>query len=124
MVASPQSQNRTPSKKTGQSSAKAVSALIAPNTAPEKFLTDLLDTQCRLAKAETGVILRPGKAGQPDILAAYPLPGNNGNGLGWVAKAEKPFRKVMRSGKTAVVRQSGESEDATESRRFLLVVPL
>ena len=96
----------------------------APGEQPGAFLSQLLAAQCRNAKAESAVILRPGQAGRPEVLAAHPLPDNNGAALHWLSKAEKPFRKVMETGKTVVVRQGRPSEEESAPQHYLMVVPI
>ena len=96
----------------------------APREQPGAFLSQLLADQCRQAKADSAVILRQGPAKQPEILAAHPFPGNNGAGLHWVSKAEKPFRKVMATGRTVVVRQGRPADAEGRLQRYLMVVPI
>ena len=96
----------------------------APQRQPGAFLNQLLAAQCRQAKADSAVILRPGPAGRPEILAAHPFPGYNGTAYHWVSKAEKPFRKVMESGRTVVVRQGRPSDGESRVQRYLMVIPI
>lgn len=91
---------------------------------PGTFLTDLLATQCRRAKAEAAVILRPGANGQPEVLAAHPSPRNNGHGLYWIAKARKPFQKMLATGRTLIVRLGGPSDEATDLQQYLMLIPI
>ena len=102
----------------------SMSPPAASQAQPGAFLTQLLASQCRQAKADSAVILRPGPAGQPEILAAHPLPDNNGNTLHWVSSAEKPFLKVMKTGRTVVVRQGRATYEESRRQPYLMVVPI
>ena len=114
-------ENRASSGKTSEKDPHQVQQAEGP---PGNFLTQLLADQCRLAKAEAGAIIRSGSGGQPEILSAYPQPGKNGARLSWISRAEKPFRKVMLSAKTVVMREGPESENVTGPQSYLIVVPI
>ncbi|MDJ0784485.1 MAG: HlyD family efflux transporter periplasmic adaptor subunit [Desulfosarcinaceae bacterium] len=107
-----------------QVNAAAAPGDAAESGAPGTFLADLLATQCQKSKAAAAVLLRPGATGQPEVLAAYPLPGTNGNGLQWVAKAKQAFPKVLATRRTVLVRQDGPPVAATDPQNYLMLVPI
>jgi len=117
-----ESQERIPTQNPDQ--AGSASQPASPQEQPGTFLNRLLADQCRQAKADSAVILRPGPDGRPELLAAHPFPGNNGSALNWVSKAEKPFQKVMATGRTVVVRQGRSSDDESRAQGYLMVVPI
>jgi multidrug resistance efflux pump len=94
------------------------------NRSTEHLLNELLASQCKRTKAEAAALLRAGEKGQPEILAAHPLPDNNGSSLSWITKAVKPFHKVLDSGKSVLLRDVQSSGDNNDSQRFLSVIPI
>ncbi len=108
----------------GPFNAKALSELFSYDGPPDRFLSELLSTQCHLAKCDAGVVLRLGEANRIEALAAYPTPNNNGNSLKWISKAEKPFRRVMKSGQTVIVKENSASEGSDKYQNYLVVIPI
>ncbi|MGD2011344.1 MAG: HlyD family efflux transporter periplasmic adaptor subunit [Desulfobacterales bacterium] len=104
-------------------SSKAYAELFEYQGPPDRFLAELLSTQCRQVKAEAGVVVRAGKADRLEVLAVYPDSSANGGSLEWIAKAEKPFRRVMKSGETAIAPEDPASKGDGQSRRYLMAIP-
>ena len=111
-------------KTNGFSSAKTIAHLLALEETPGRFLDALLAAQCRQTRADAAAILRSGPAERSEVLAAYPPPVNHGRLPEWIGKAEKPFRKVISSGKTVIVRQDAASTGDDQSQRYLMVIPI
>ena len=68
--------------------------------------------------------MRLGEANRIEALAAYPNPDTNGNSLKWIAKAEKSFRRVMKSGETVIAQEKSTSQEGNKSRNYLVVIPI
>ena len=105
-------------------SSKAFAELFEFRGPPDRFLAELLSTQCRQVNAEAAAVVRPGEADRLEVLAAYPGPGANGGSLEWIATAEKPFRKVMVSGETAILPEAPASKGESKSQRYLMAIPI
>lgn len=103
---------------------KEIAELFKRGGPPDQFLADLLAIQCRAAKADAAVVMRPGEKGRLEILAAYPTPVTNGACMDWVARAEKPFRKVMASGESVIVHEAPASEGSLKPQRYLIIIPV
>ena len=111
-------------KTDGSSSAKAIAEVLAAEETPGRFLNALLAAQCQQAKADAAAILRSDSAGRSEVLAAYPINGNNGRLPEWIGKADKPFRRVIKSGQTVTVREDGSSTGDDDVKRYLMVIPI
>ncbi|WP_372682338.1 GAF domain-containing protein, partial [Desulfosarcina sp.] len=103
---------------------KAIAEWLALQETPGGFLGALLAAQCRQTHADAAAILRSGPADRPEVLAAYPPPRNHGSLPEWIGKAEKPFRKAIKSGRTVTVRQDAASAGDGQSQRYLMVIPI
>ena len=108
----------------GISGGTVISERHALERAPGRFFNTLLAAQCRQTQADSAAILRPGPADQSEILAAYPPPVEPNRLPEWIGKANKSFRKVIKSGRTVTVRLNGASTDNGQSQRYLMVVPI
>ena len=108
----------------GSSSAKAIADVLSAEETPGRFLNVLLAAQCRQTKADAAAILRSNPAGSSEVLAVYPQNGNNGRLAEWIGKADKPFRKVIKSGQTVTVREDAASTGDGDAKRYLMVIPI
>ena len=106
------------------SGVKAIAEWLALQETPGGFLDALLASQCRQTHADAAAILRSGPADRSEVLAAYPPPRNPGSLPEWIGKADKPFRKAIKSGRTVTVRQDAASTGDGRSQRYLMVIPI
>ena len=106
------------------SGVKAIAEWLALQETPGGFLDALLAAQCRQTHADAAAILRSGPADRSEVLAAYPPPLNPGSLPEWIGKADKPFRKAIKSGRTVTVRQDAASTGDGQSKRYLMVIPI
>jgi multidrug resistance efflux pump len=103
--------------------AKAMAELLERDDPSDRFLDELLATQCRLAKADAGAILRLADAAKIEILAAFPRP--NGNGaLAWTNKADKSLPKALQEGKSVIVQEPADSQIEGTPRHYQILIPL
>jgi biotin carboxyl carrier protein len=102
---------------------KIISDLLSADVSPEKFLTELLVAQCRRADADAGVILREGRDNRTEVLAAYSGNGDPAAAPAWIGRAEKPFRKVIESAESVVVREGPASNGNGKAPGYLVVIP-
>ena len=102
---------------------QAIAALFGRDIPPERFLAELLATQCRLVCADAAVFLRAGEADRLEVLAACPPP-NTPGALDWVGKAEKPFRQSMREGRNVVVPEENAPAAGIQTGCHLVVLPI
>ena len=124
MAGSPEGRPADDPRPIASFSSKAFADLFTFDGPPDRFLGELLSTQCRQVEAEAGVVVRAGEADRLEVLAAYPDPNANGGSLDWIGKAEKPFRSVMKSGETAILPEDPASKGDRKSRRYLMAIPV
>jgi multidrug resistance efflux pump len=98
--------------------------LLSMDVPPQDFLAELLVVQCRHANADAGVILRVGKDNRTEVLAAYSETGGNGTAPTWLAKAEKPFREVLKRVEPIITREGSGSGDDGKPRWYIVVLPI
>ena len=103
---------------------RAIAERLALQETPGRFLEALLAVQCRQARADAAAILRSGPADRSEVLAAYPPPVDNGRLPEWIGRADKHFRKAIKSGRTVSVRQDAASTGDGQSQRYLMVIPI
>lgn len=103
--------------------AKVLADLFTRSAPAEQFLDELLATQCRLAQADAGVILRPAETGELEILAAFPQRDNR-TPFAWLRMVEKPVRKVLQKGKSVLVREDTPSPPRKAPRYYQIIVPI
>lgn len=108
----------------GVCSAKALAELFGRDDPSERFLDELLATQCRLAKADAGAILRPAAPAGLEVLAAFPRHDTHNGDLAWIGMAEKSIHKVMQTGKTVMVREASEPPDNGAPRCYQIIIPI
>ncbi|BBO69406.1 hypothetical protein DSCA_33360 [Desulfosarcina alkanivorans] len=84
----------------------------------------MLATQCRNARADAAVVVRPGQKNRLEILAAYPGPVASKPALDWVARAHEPFHRVMADGKSVLVPEMPAPGGSTEPLGTVLGVPI
>lgn len=108
----------------GVCSAKAMAELLGRDDPSERFLGELLATQCRLTKADAGAILRPATPAGLEVLAVFPRPDTNKGALAWIGMAEKSVHKVMQTGKTVIVKEASEPSDSGAPRRYQIIIPI
>ncbi len=101
----------------------ALAALFARDMPPERFLAELLSTQCRLSGAKTAVVLRAGETEGLEVLATCP-PLQAAGSLNWVRKAEKAFRRSMRQGRSVVALEGDAASGGSPSPYHLIVIPI
>ena len=106
------------------SGVKAIAEWLVLQETPGGFLDALLAAQCRQTHAEAAAIMRSGQADRSEVLASYPPPANHGSLPEWIGKADKPFRKAIKSGRTVTVRQGAASTGDGQSQRYLMVIPI
>lgn len=124
MVQSPEGISAADRRLEGVCSAKAMAELLGRDDPSERFLDELLATQCRLAKADAGAILRPAAPAGLEILAAFPRPDSNNGALAWIGMAEKSLHKVMQKGKTVIVQEASETSGNGAPRRYQIIIPI
>ena len=105
-------------------STKTVADLLAMDGPPQQFLAELLDTQCQQAQADAAVLLRIGPSGQSEVLATHPRPETDRDALSWIRQIERPFRKVMLSAETVIVKEAASSSQNDHFQRYLMVIPI
>ncbi len=103
---------------------KEITELFKRGGPPDQVLTELLATQCRTAKSDAAVVMRAGEEGQLKILAVYPAPPVNGAPMAWVARAEKPIRKVMSTGESVIFQEATASKRGAGPKRYLIIIPI
>ncbi len=102
---------------------QALAALLARDIPPERFLAELLATQCRQSGAQAAVILRAGEADNLEVLAAYP-PLETAGALDWVARAEKPFRRSMHQGRSLVAAEDDATTAGGPTPYHFVIIPI
>ncbi len=103
--------------------AKTMADQPAREAPSERFLDELLASQCRMAKAEAGAILRLARAEQIEILAAFPHPTGNGD-LAWTQKAGKSLPKALQAGKSVIVQEPASARKEGTPRFYQILIPL
>jgi len=92
---------------------------------PQDFLANLLAVQCWIGAAEAGAILRPGTAGGPELLAAYPTVPAGSAPPEWLARAAEFFAEAAAAGATAVKPIHSPAElYGQAARRNVVLIPL
>jgi multidrug resistance efflux pump len=108
----------------GFSGVTGIANWLALQETPGGFLAALLAVQCQQTHADAAAILRSGPADRSEVLATYPPPRDHGRLPEWIGKAEKPFRKAIKSGRTVTVRLDAASTGGGQSQRYLMVLPI
>lgn len=103
---------------------KAIADLFNRIGPVDQFLAQLLATQCRAVNADAAVVLRIGEGDRLSLLAAHPPPVPNGNSLDWVARIERPSRKVMASGASLIIEQEVAAKGSGEPSCYLIIIPI
>ena len=92
---------------------------------PEEFLVNLLATQCRLADATGGAILRPGADKAADVLALYPPLSQGATPPVWLAQAVESATRIGSAETTVVKSLRGPDElYGQPARQHLVMLPL
>ena len=107
-----------------QTAGNNISELLEFEGPPAHFLARLLLTQCQLAEAPYGVIIRLAASDRLETLAAYPGPEADSGFLQWVSRVEKSIRRTMKSGEAMVARDDSLSEAGTQSQRYSVILPM
>jgi multidrug resistance efflux pump len=107
-----------------RSLAEEMGALLALEAEPDRFLAEMLKTQCRLAEADGGVVIRLGKKSGLEFLAVYPQPKIKGVGAKWIATAAKLAREAIDSGKTVIKPEFPEDAPKNRPQRQIIVIPI
>ena len=103
--------------------AKTMADQLARDEPSDRFLDELLATQCRMAKAVAGAILRLAEADKIDILAAFPQPTGNSD-LAWTHKAGKSLPKALQESKSVIVQEPAISQNEDTPRLYQILIPL
>ncbi|NIA06444.1 MAG: HlyD family efflux transporter periplasmic adaptor subunit [Actinobacteria bacterium] len=107
------------------SPAEMVDRLSRFDGRPEEFLVNLLETQCRLADATGGAILRPGANKAAEVLALYPPPSQGATPPVWLAQAVESAGKAMPTNATVVKPLHSPDElYGQPAQQYLLMIPL
>ena len=104
-------------------SAKAKADQLKRDDPSERFLDELLATQCRMAKAEAGAVLRFAEGAKIEILAAFPQPRGNGD-LAWTHKAGKSLPKALQEGKSVIVQEPTMARKKDTPQLYQILIPL
>ena len=88
------------------------------------YLAKLVSTLCRLAGAESGVIIRLAQPQGLEMIAAFPDPDANGSLLDWIGTVEKQIRKALESGETVFGREKQLPTTDGQSRLYSVVIPI
>jgi len=107
-----------------RSLAEELSALLALGAESDRFLAEMLKTQCRLADADGGVVIRLGKKSELQFLAVHPQPKIKGVGAKWIATAAKHARAAIDSGKTVTKPELPEDAPKNRPQRQVIVIPV
>jgi hypothetical protein len=92
---------------------------------PQEFLANLLAVQCQIGAAEAGAILRPGAAGAPELLAAFPGVPPGATPPVWLARAAELFAETAAAGATAIKPiHSPDELYGQVTRRNIVLIPL
>ena len=99
-------------------------ALLDLEAESDRFLAEMLKTQCRLAEADGGVVIRLGKKNGLEFLAVYPQPKTKGLGAKWVATAAKNARSAIDSKMTVTKPELPEGALKNRPQRQVIVIPV
>jgi hypothetical protein len=92
---------------------------------PQEFLANLLAVQCQIGAAEAGAILRPGAAGAPELLAAFPGVPPGATPPVWLARAAELFAETAAAGATTIKPiHSPDELYGQVTRRNIVLIPL
>lgn len=112
-------------RRQGFTLADVIDQLVQFDGPPEQFLAAMLQVQCKIAPAAGGAVLRLGKEGQVDLLAAYPQLKPGATAPVWLAKAVEQAPAAARNQETAIVpiqSDTGIYESAPTNHLILLPI--
>ncbi|MBW2370828.1 MAG: hypothetical protein JRH15_23405 [Deltaproteobacteria bacterium] len=112
-------------ERSGESVLQEMKALFGPDTAPDRFVSELLAAQCRLVKAEGGVLMKTGPENRIDILGIHPPLENGKRFEKWVSQAAEDYADhVISSGQTSIKPEAKTDEANSDPQRHIIVVPV
>lgn len=103
---------------------KELEALLNLSGPPDRFLAELLGSQCRIAAANGGVLLRIGDDNQLDILAIYPAQQTDRKNLEWITRTRELAGSVISSGETVVAPEGANQPGGGNAQRWLILIPV
>ena len=113
------------SEATRLSTAEMIDRLSRFDGPPAHFLVNLLATQCQLAAADGGAILRPVDSKKPEVLAIYPPLSQGSTPPVWLAQAVESATKIGPTETTVVKSLRGPDElYGQPARQHLVMLPL
>lgn len=103
---------------------REINELLSLNTTPDGFMAALLASQCRLAGADAGALLRTGKENRIEILAHHPPQRPGGSGAKWLSGAEARLHEVMTTGETAILSGPSVEKHLGSLQRHTILIPI